>query len=153
MESGEVFILDAYNHEIFPARRDLRKWIGSDIRYHPADEGAGFLRLLRWELPLIMDQFRPDIVLYNAGTDTLKGDPLGGLSQSEDAIKARDLFVFKECQKRGVKICMTLSGGYTPQSARVIADSLRQITPEGCLPMPGVPPVESETPQTPAVPL
>jgi histone deacetylase 11 len=109
--------------------------------------------LLRWELPLIMDQFRPDIVLYNAGTDTLKGDPLGGLSQSEDAIKARDLFVFKECQKRGVKICMTLSGGYTPQSARVIADSLRQITPEGCLPMPGVPPVESETPQTPAVPL
>jgi histone deacetylase 11 len=152
VESGEVYIMDAYNHEIFPARKDLRKWIGCDIRYHPGDEGAGFLRTLTWELPIVMDRFRPDIVLYNAGTDTLVGDPLGGLIQSEQAIKARDLFVFKECQKRGVKICMTLSGGYTPQSATVIADSLRAILPpEGCLAMPDVPSQEFETPQTPPV--
>ena len=121
--------MDAYNHDIFPSRKDLRKWIGCDIRYLPTDEGAGFLRTLRWELPLIMEHFRPDIVLYNAGTDTLKGDPLGAMSQSEEVIKARDMFVFQECQKRGVKICMTLSGGYTAQSANVIADSLKQIIP------------------------
>ena len=29
------------------------------------------------ELPRALDEFKPDMVVYNAGTDVLKGDPLG----------------------------------------------------------------------------
>ena len=36
------------------------------------------------ELPAAMDQFDPDIVVYNAGTDILKGDPLGNLDITPD---------------------------------------------------------------------
>ena len=31
------------------------------------------------ELPRALDEFKPDMVVYNAGTDILKGDPLGVL--------------------------------------------------------------------------
>ena len=31
------------------------------------------------ELPRALDDFKPDMVVYNAGTDVLKGDPLGVL--------------------------------------------------------------------------
>ena len=30
-------------------------------------------------LPAVLDEFDPDIVVYNAGTDILEGDPLGNL--------------------------------------------------------------------------
>ena len=29
------------------------------------------------ELPQVLDRFKPDMVVYNAGTDILEGDPLG----------------------------------------------------------------------------
>ena len=29
------------------------------------------------ELPRALEEFEPDMVIYNAGTDVLKGDPLG----------------------------------------------------------------------------
>jgi len=35
-------------------------------------------------LELALAEFEPDIVVYNAGTDILEGDPLGVLSISED---------------------------------------------------------------------
>ena len=31
------------------------------------------------ELPHALDMFQPDMVVYNAGTDVLIGDPLGAL--------------------------------------------------------------------------
>jgi histone deacetylase 11 len=131
VEAGEVYVLDAYNPGIFPGRRDLKQWIGSMIPYLPGDRGEGFLRTLRWELPLVIEQFRPDMVLYNSGTDSMEGDPLGGLQQSPEAIVERDRFVFEECKKWGVPICMTLSGGYQPRSAEVIATSIRGLL--GCV--------------------
>jgi acetoin utilization deacetylase AcuC-like enzyme len=33
-------------------------------------------------VPDVLDEFKPDIVVYNAGTDVLEGDPLGNLSIS-----------------------------------------------------------------------
>ena len=29
------------------------------------------------KLPQVLDSFKPDMVVYNAGTDVLEGDPLG----------------------------------------------------------------------------
>jgi len=59
-----------------------------------------------------LDSFKPEFVLYNAGTDCLAGDPLGNMSLSEEAVIQRDEIVFKECLKRGIPVMMVLSGGY-----------------------------------------
>ena len=41
-------------------------------------EGDGrFLNLLNKYIPLAIEEFKPDFILYNAGTDCLESDPLG----------------------------------------------------------------------------
>ena len=35
-------------------------------------------------IPKAMDSFKPEFVVYNAGTDILKGDALGGLTVSRE---------------------------------------------------------------------
>lgn len=127
VEAGRVHIVDAYDPTIFPGRTDLRPWIGTPLRYSDSDDGRKFLRSLRRSLPHALDSFRPNIVLYNAGTDPLEGDPVSGLQQTADCILERDAFVWSECRARGIPICMTLSGGYQRHTADVVAASLRNI--------------------------
>ena len=37
-------------------------------------------------LPAVLDEFDPDIVVYNAGTDILEGDPLGNLDITPEVL-------------------------------------------------------------------
>ena len=73
-------------------------------------------------------EFKPDFVIYNAGTDCMCGDPLGRLNITEDGIIARDELVFRHCyQDKKVPIVMLLSGGYQISNAPVIAESIRNL--------------------------
>ena len=67
------------------------------------------------------------MVIYNAGTDCMHGDPLGRLNISPQGIVNRDEAVFDECFKAKVPIVMVLSGGYQLSNAPVIADSIRNL--------------------------
>ena len=41
-----------------------------------------------------MDEFQPDFILYNAGTDIMEGDPLGRLNITHAGVIMRDDYVF-----------------------------------------------------------
>jgi len=56
---------------------------------------------------------RPDIVLYQAGCDTLAGDPLAHLRMTPDGLARRDAMVIDACRERGIPVVMTLGGGYS----------------------------------------
>ena len=56
-----------------------------------------FLKQVESSLKRGLESFKPDFVIYNAGTDCMIGDPLGGLSLSEACIKKRDEIVFEYC--------------------------------------------------------
>ena len=73
--------------------------------------------------------FKPDFVIYNAGTDCMIGDPLGCLKISPQGIIDRDELVFSHAyEKNKVPILMVLSGGYQMSNAPVIADSIRNLS-------------------------
>ncbi|GFR45540.1 hypothetical protein Agub_g6933 [Astrephomene gubernaculifera] len=70
----------------------------------------------------------PDLVIYNAGTDVLAGDPLGRLGLSRQGVVARDEMVWRWCRDVArAPVVMLLSGGYTKESAGVIADSIENL--------------------------
>eukprot|EP00246_Nothoceros_aenigmaticus_P002163 TRINITY_DN1296_c0_g2_i2.p1 TRINITY_DN1296_c0_g2~~TRINITY_DN1296_c0_g2_i2.p1 ORF type:complete len:164 (-),score=25.06 TRINITY_DN1296_c0_g2_i2:236-727(-) len=72
--------------------------------------------------------FKPQLVIYNAGTDILDGDPLGCMKVSPDGVKERDEIVFHFTRRDlNVPIVMLTSGGYMKSSARVIADSIKNL--------------------------
>jgi len=131
MDDNRVFIFDMYNSLIYPLEIPTRERIDCDIPLLSAWGDEEYLGELRGRLPGFLNSVgrtRPiGLAIYNAGTDVFAGDPLGGLSVSAEAILERDLFVVGELRDRGVPTVMVLSGGYTPQSYRLVADSVSRL--------------------------
>ena len=61
--------------------------------------------------PAVFD-FRPDLVLYQAGVDPLAEDRLGRLALTLDGLAKRDRLVLTECRSRGIPVSLGLGGGY-----------------------------------------
>ncbi len=88
---------------------------------------------------MVENQFQADFILYNAGTDCLRGDPLGNLLLSAEGIVKRDEAVFSFAKWGGVKkmensgkewkipVAMVLSGGYQLSNAEVIFASIQNL--------------------------
>jgi len=125
-----VRIFDMYNRDIYP-RNDFeaRKRIDCNIPLGFNCTGAEYLRLLRGRLPQFLDGWseRPRLCIYNAGTDPYVHDQLGGLCLSGDDILERDLFVFEEVAARKIPVVMLLSGGYSRESFRLVAATIREL--------------------------
>lgn len=126
---SRVALFDMYNAQRYPGPYDGTR---AYIRYNnPLSNGTDdqlYLDRLITQLPLALDEFKPDLIIYNAGTDILEGDKLGGLSVSAAGIVERDQFVFEQAQSNKIPIAMVLSGGYTRQSADIIAKSIINLT-------------------------
>lgn len=80
-------------------------------------------------------EFQPNFIIYNAGTDVLKGDPLGLLDITPEGVMERDEIVFRAALKRSIPLAMLMSGGYLRSSARVIANSILNLREKALLPM------------------
>jgi len=112
MDKEKYYVFDVYNHEIFPGDRPAEAGISMNVDASRCPDDYEYLQMLDEKLPEVFDEFNPDFVIYNAGTDCMSGDPLGVLNVSPDGIIARDERVFKECLTRNVPVVMLLSGGY-----------------------------------------
>ena len=82
MEDRYVNIIDAYNHSIYPGDVYAKQAITHDIRISHSTSDGRFLADVEKALKEAMESFDPDFVIYNAGTDCLENDPLGGVSIS-----------------------------------------------------------------------
>lgn len=127
-------IIDIYGKDIYP--KVHRTWgdhqaiTGKNFYGLPIPQGtsdAEYVQLIEQHLPQILDDFKPDLVIYNAGTDILAGDPLGAQNVSKEGIIRRDELVIGNVRKRNIPVVMVLSGGYTGESAIVIGRSIENI--------------------------
>lgn len=126
-QAGKVCIFDAYQPMIFPfpAGELVKQSIHYYIPYMKDDRGDCFIEYLLKGINKPFEEFRPDFVVYNAGTDTMEGDPVTKLGQTAEAIKDRDLVVVETCRRFGVPVMICMSGGYGEDVPRVVAESLR----------------------------
>src|SRR3546814_3766452 len=63
-------------------------------------------------LPRVLDDFRPDLILYQAGVDPHAADRLGRLSLTDAGLEARDRLAMRAARLRGIPLASTLGGGY-----------------------------------------
>jgi histone deacetylase 11 len=120
-------ILDCYNRDIFPGDEAARRGLRWDLPLSTGTSGVEYLDLLLEVLPAALDEFRPQLLLYNAGTDVVAGDPLGLLEVSPAHVVARDLLVIEQAAGRDLPLVVTPSGGYTEESHRLIAATLSEV--------------------------
>ncbi len=126
-DDPRVAMLDMYNKDNFPRDYAAAKFIQYPFPLSPQTNTETYLDILNRELPLALDAEHPGMVIYNAGVDIYKEDWLGDLAVSADGIVERDRIVFSACQQRGIPIAMLFSGGYHPESWRIIGRSMAQI--------------------------
>ncbi|XP_047971186.1 histone deacetylase 2 [Salvia hispanica] len=119
-----VYILDMYNPDIYPLDYEARRFITQKVEVPCGTNTDEYLSKLDGALKVAAGAFDPELIIYNAGTDILDGDPLGKLKISPEGITARDEKIFTFARERGVPLLMLTSGGYMKSSARVIADSI-----------------------------
>ncbi|WOL09064.1 histone deacetylase 2 [Canna indica] len=119
-----VYILDMYNSGIYPLDYEAKRSIDQKVELVSGTQTKEYLDKLDEALEVARNNFNPELVVYNAGTDVLDGDPLGRLKVSPDGVAARDEKVFRFARERNIPLFMLTSGGYMKSSARVIADSI-----------------------------
>lgn len=128
-----VQTFDVYNGDIYPNDVHAAQFIRwkHPIRSKTATEA--YLDLIHKQLPAAFEEWQPDFVIYNAGTDIYQLDPLGALGVSAEGIVAREELVFSLCRRFKVPVMMLLSGGYHENSYLIIANSIAQLWKKGLL--------------------
>jgi histone deacetylase 11 len=142
--TDDIQIFDMYNGEIYPGDTFAQQFITYDYPLKRYTKDKEYLETLSTDLPAAINNCRPDIVFYNAGTDIYEKDPLGSLSITREAIIARDEIVFRLCRNRNIPIVMVLSGGYTLASADIIASSIKNLHEKDIISLTALPRVESK---------
>ena len=108
-DEPRVFTVSAHCASNFPLRKQC-----SDVDL-PLDDGLeddDYLAAIGDQIPDLLDQQRPDLVLYNAGVDPHRGDRLGKLSLSSSGLLNRDRLVLDACLRRGIPVATVIGGGY-----------------------------------------
>jgi histone deacetylase 11 len=130
-------IVDVYNEDIYPHDTFAKQAIDIAVPLRSGTSNARYLQRLRSAIGQIEHRYMskaaadakrlPDMIMYNAGTDVLDGDPLGAMHVSADGVVERDALVFDLAKRNDIPIVMFLSGGYTALSAPTVAQSLKSL--------------------------
>ena len=91
----------------------LRK-VSSDIDIPLPDgtEDGDYLAAIGDQLPNVLDEVKPQLVLFNAGVDPHRDDRLGRLHLSDDGLLMRDRLVLDACLRRKIPVATVIGGGY-----------------------------------------
>lgn len=119
-----VHIFDMYNFQIYPG---LHPGEPDEFPYmiplKTGINGDRYLEILEKELASFLETHKDAaLIFYNAGTDILAGDPLGGLSVVYQDVVRRDKFVLDRIHGLNIPTVIMTSGGYTRKSHELIAE-------------------------------
>ena len=121
---NEVYIFDMYGKDIYPGDFLAAERIDLAAPLPSGTGDANYLQTLKNLLPQAIAGSRPSLAIYNAGTDILAGDPLGGLGVSANGVIERDRYVIETFRSHGIPLAIVPSGGYTSESHKLLAHML-----------------------------
>ncbi|KAM6344898.1 histone deacetylase 11 isoform 1-T1 [Alca torda] len=93
MDDHRVYIMDVYNRYIYPGDGFAKRAIKRKVELEWGTEDTEYLQKVHTHVEGALNEVKPDVIVYNAGTDILDGDPLGGLAISPQ-VPVPVLFVF-----------------------------------------------------------
>jgi len=104
-----VFTLSVHCADNFPARkatstRDVALAKGTGDEEYLKAAGAAFREA--------MEDFKPQLVLYDAGVDVHEADLLGGFKLTDEGLIRREALILDTCVGNGVPIAAYVGGGY-----------------------------------------
>lgn len=116
-DDARVFTYSLHCQKNYPFRK---KDSDADVG---VEEGAGddtYLDALKTTLPRLLYDFRPDLLLFQAGTDPLAEDDLGRLSMTRDGLRRRNEMVFDYADYWELPVVVFMGGGYAKPIERSV---------------------------------
>lgn len=82
--------------------------------------GPALQAVLKTQLPKLLSQEWPELILYQAGADPYFEDPYSPLALTHDDLLERDKAVFRFAKEHGIPVAWVLAGGYTPDVNKIV---------------------------------
>ncbi|MET3826796.1 MULTISPECIES: histone deacetylase family protein [Sphingomonas] len=108
----------------FPARK-ARSTL--DVALPDATDDPRYLETLEATLVPLLDELRPQIILYQAGIDPLLNDRLGRLALTDAGLVARETLVARLAIERQIPLASTVGGGYGADTVALAERHVRAI--------------------------
>ena len=94
------------NYPFFKPRSSL------DIGLRDRAGDKEYLEALYENLPKIISDFGPGLLIYVAGADPYRDDRIGGLALTKEGLRKRDEFVIRQAVSYSIPAAVVLAGGY-----------------------------------------
>ncbi len=114
---ADIFTFSMHAEKNFPVRKARSN---RDLALPDGTGDDDYMDALSAHLPRLLDDYRPDLMLYQAGVDPHQDDRLGRLALSDAGLERRDRFVIAQARSRGVPVASAMGGGYGTDQ-RVVA--------------------------------
>lgn len=124
-KDDNVFTFSIHQEDLYPHPKEISD---HDIGLHSnikVDDDKYLEELT--VLPGLIENHRPDLLIYLAGADPFLEDRLGGFLLTKDGLLRRDAYVLRMCNELKVPTAIVLGGGYARNSEDTVAIHLNTI--------------------------
>ena len=108
-DDANVFTLSVHCAENFPANKARSD---RDVSLPKGTGDETYIKTVEGALRETLQDFKPNLVLYDAGVDVHEADKLGGLSLTDEGLIRREALVLDVCVGGGVPVAAFVGGGY-----------------------------------------
>lgn len=112
-----VFTLSLHGARNFPLHKQASTL---DVELPDGVDDETYLAALEPALERVW-QFAPELVLFQAGVDSLSSDRLGRLALTLHGLRQRDSLVICEAHRRAIPLVITIGGGYSDPIEHTVA--------------------------------
>ncbi|WP_287830289.1 histone deacetylase [Idiomarina sp.] len=91
-----------------------------DVALPKGTTDGAYLDAVKHTLHKVTKDFKPDLILYDAGVDIYRRDDLGHLDVSIEGIFSRDYFVLDYAKQNNISLAAVIGGGYQRNLSRLI---------------------------------
>ena len=103
----------------------------NDIELPSHIDDQGYLKVLKRNLPKVLEKFKPDLSIYLAGSDPYVGDELGDFDISEKGMLERDIFVYQQIRLNNIPLVVLAAGGYGLESWKIYYNFIKWVIKQG----------------------
>ena len=117
LNNANVFTFSMHGKNNYPLHKEISDL---DIELLDGTDDKIYLKILRENLPKLLELHHPDFIFYQCGVDVLKTDKLGKLGLSIQGCKERDRFVLETAKSNQIPIMASMGGGYSEKISDIV---------------------------------
>lgn len=112
-----VFTFSMHGEKNYPLNKEKSDL---DIELPDGISDTDYLKILKSNLPKLLESVEPEFLFFQSGVDILSTDKLGRLGLTKEGCRQRDRFVMQAAKDAKLPLVVTMGGGYSEKIADIV---------------------------------